>query len=52
LLKVMHPEELEEMKLNHDFRRNLLYAYERYYSFHIQDFTPLKTLPVLKEILN
>jgi len=52
LLKVMHPEELEEMKLNHDFRRNLLYAYERYYSFHIQDFTPMKTLPVLKEILN
>ena len=52
LLKVMHPEELEEMKLNHDFRRNLLFAYERYYSFHIQDFTPMKTLPVLKEILN
>ena len=52
LLKVMHPEELEEIKLNHDFRRNLLYAYETYYSFHIQDFTPMKTLPVLKEILN
>ena len=52
LLKVMHPEELEEVKLNHDFRRNLLFAYERYYSFHIQDFTPMKTLPVLKEILN
>jgi len=52
LLKVMRPEELEEIKLNHDFRRNLLFAYERYYSFHIQDFTPMKTLPVLKEILN
>jgi len=52
LLKVMQPEELEELKLNHDFRRNLLFAYERFYAFHIQDFGTMKTLPVLKEILN
>jgi DNA repair protein RecO (recombination protein O) len=52
LLKVMHPEELEQIHLNHDFRRNLLHAYESYYGFHIQDFGTLKTLPVLKEILN
>src|SRR5947207_167 len=52
LLKVRQLEELEQIRLNQDFRRNLLNAYERYYSFHIQDFTPLKTLPVLKEILN
>ncbi|HEV8284022.1 MAG TPA: DNA repair protein RecO [Chitinophagaceae bacterium] len=51
LLKVMQPGELEQIKLNHDFRRNLLYAYEAYYSFHIQDFGTMKTLPVLKEIL-
>ena len=50
LLKVMKPQELEEIQLNHDFRRNLLYAYETYYSFHIQDFGSMKTLPVLKEI--
>jgi len=52
LLKVRQPGELQEIKLNHDFRRNLLYAYETYYAFHIQDFGTMKTLPVLKEILN
>jgi DNA repair protein RecO (recombination protein O) len=52
LLKVMQPKELEEIRLNHEFRRNLLYAYERFYAFHIQDFGPMKTLSVLKEILN
>jgi len=51
LLKVMQPEELAEIKLNHDFRRNLLHAYETYYAFHIQDFGRLKTVPVLKEIV-
>lgn len=52
LLKVSQPAELEHMKLNHDFRRNLLYAYETYFGFHIQDFGTMKTLPVLREILN
>ena len=52
LLNVRQPSELEEIKLNHDFRRNLLHAYETYYSFHIQDFGTMKTLPVLREILN
>src|SRR5258706_2471304 len=52
LLKTQRPEELEEIKLNHDFRRNLLYTYETYYAIHIQDFGSLRTLPVLKEILS
>jgi DNA repair protein RecO (recombination protein O) len=52
LLKVRQPVELEQIKLNHDFRRSLLFAYETYYAFHIQDFGTMKTLPVLKEILN
>jgi DNA repair protein RecO (recombination protein O) len=51
LLKVMQPEELADIKLNHEFRRNLLHAYETYYAFHIQDFGRLKTLPVLREIV-
>jgi DNA repair protein RecO (recombination protein O) len=51
ILKAQQPEELEEVKLNHDFRRSLLYAYEKYYALHVQDFGTLKTLPVLKEIL-
>ena len=52
LLKVMQPQELEEIKLNHDFRRNLLFAYEIYYALHMQDFGTMKTLPVLREILS
>jgi len=51
LLKMMQPEELEQLKLNHDFRRQLLFAYETYYAFHIQDFGTMKTLPVLREVL-
>lgn len=52
ILKVQQPEELEDIKLNHDFRRHLLFAYETYYKLHIQDFGTMRTLPVLKEILN
>ena len=51
LLKMMQPEELEQLKLNHDFRRQLLFAYEIYYALHIQDFGTMKTLPVLREVL-
>jgi len=52
LLKVRHPGELRDIKLHHDFRRNLLHAFETYYALHIQDFGTMKTLPVLREILN
>ena len=52
LLKVMQPRELEDIKLNQDFRRSLLQAYEMYYALHISDFGKLKSLPVLREILN
>jgi DNA repair protein RecO (recombination protein O) len=52
LLKVQHPEELEEIKLNHDFRRRLLHVYESYYALHITDFGMMKTLPVLQEVLS
>lgn len=52
LLKVMQVKELEEIKLHHDFRRNLLYVYETYYALHIHDFGTMKSLPVLREILN
>jgi DNA repair protein RecO (recombination protein O) len=52
LLKVRHPSELEEIKLNSELRRELLKAYEIYYALHIQDFGTMKTLPVLREILS
>lgn len=51
LLKVMQIDELEEVKLNHDFRRHLLQRYEDYYRLHIQDFGTMKSLPVLREVL-
>src|SRR4026207_2319079 len=52
LLKMMQPEELEQIKLHHDFRRQLLFAYEIYYALHIQDFGTMKTLPVLREVIS
>jgi DNA repair protein RecO (recombination protein O) len=52
LLKVMRPDELGDVKLNHDFRRNLLHVCETYYAFHIPDFGTMRTLPVLLEILS
>ena len=52
LLKVRQPEELADIKLNHEFRRNLLQSYERYYALHIQEFGTLRTLPILREILS
>ena len=52
LLKVQQTKELEDIKLNHEFRRNLLFTYEVYYKLHVQDFGTMRTLPVLKEILS
>ena len=52
LLMVRQPDELAQIKLNHEFRRALLYAYETYYRLHFHDFGTLKTLPVLQEILS
>jgi DNA repair protein RecO (recombination protein O) len=52
LLKVQQPEELKDIKLNHEFRRSLLFIYEVYYKLHVQDFGTMRTLPVLREILS
>jgi DNA repair protein RecO (recombination protein O) len=51
LLKVKQPVELADLPLNKDKRRALMDAYEDFYSMHIQGFTPLKTLPVLRTLL-
>ncbi len=51
LLKVMQPHELEDFKLNHEIRRNLLLRYLEYFSLHIHDFGQMKTLLVLHEVL-
>lgn len=51
ILRVQQPHELQDIRLNKDFRRHLLQALESYYILHIQDFGVMKTLPVLKELL-
>ena len=51
LLKVLQPAELKEIKLNKSIRTTILSALENYYIFHISEFSALKTLPVLHELL-
>ena len=51
LLRIMIPAELEDLKMGHLKRRELLLKYIEYYSLHMQDFGQMKTLPVLQEVL-
>jgi DNA repair protein RecO (recombination protein O) len=51
LLRVRHPNELAELKLNRDIRRRLLQSLEGYYQLHQPDFGTLRSLPVLRSIL-
>jgi DNA repair protein RecO (recombination protein O) len=52
LLKVMQPDELEQLLLNHEIRRALLNHIQLFYGLHIQDFGQLKSLLVLQEVLS
>lgn len=52
ILKIMQPEELKDLHLNQETRRRMIHAIEAYYAFHIQDFGSLRTLPVLRELMN
>ncbi len=52
ILKIMQPQDLEEVKLNQELRRKILSALESYYALHVSDFGTMKTLPVLREISN
>jgi DNA repair protein RecO (recombination protein O) len=52
LLNVMQLAELASFQLHHHFRRQLLHAYETYYSLHVADFGKLNTLHVLSEVLD
>ncbi len=51
LLRIQHPADLSQLRLNHEFRRGLLQAYEDYYALHLSDFGRLRTLPVLRAVL-
>lgn len=51
LLKTMQPQELSQIKLNQQKRRNLLQRYQEFYALHIPDFGQLKTLKIMYELL-
>ena len=51
ILRAQKPDELEQIKLHHEFRRKLLAAIEIFYGYHINDFGRMRTIPVLQEIL-
>ncbi len=51
LLKVMHPDELDQIKLNKEIRRNLLNAYQLFYSLHLDESIQLRSLKILQEVL-
>ena len=48
LLKVMQPEELAQIGLNRQMRKELLKAFQNFYALHIADFGVLRTIPVLQ----
>jgi DNA repair protein RecO (recombination protein O) len=51
LLKVIHPQDLHEIKMNRNIRKEILKTLESYYSWHVPEFGSMKTLKVLSEIL-
>jgi DNA repair protein RecO (recombination protein O) len=52
ILKIMHPDELQDVVLNQEMRRRITHAIEEYYALHVPDFGTMRTLPVLREIMN
>lgn len=51
LLQVMQPQELNQIRLNKETRRKLLYAFQAYYAYHLPEFGTLKSLSVLQTVL-
>jgi DNA repair protein RecO (recombination protein O) len=52
LMKVMHPDELTEISLNRNMRKEILDLLEKYYSIHLPEFGKMKTLPILKQLMD
>jgi DNA repair protein RecO (recombination protein O) len=52
LMKVMHPNELTEIPLNRNTRKEILDLLEKYYSIHLPEFGKMKTLPILKQLMD
>ena len=51
LLKAVHPQDLNEIKMNRNIRKGILKSLESYYAWHVPEFGTMKTLNVLSEIL-
>lgn len=51
LLKAVHPQDLNEIKMNRNTRKEILKSLESYYAWHVPDFGTMKTLNVLSEVL-
>jgi DNA repair protein RecO (recombination protein O) len=51
LLKVIHPQDLGEIKINRNIRSQILKIMESFYAWHIPEFGNMKTLMVLSEVL-
>jgi DNA repair protein RecO (recombination protein O) len=51
ILRIQMPAELEQLKINHLKRRELLAKYMEYYSLHVQEFGQMRTLAVMQEVL-
>ncbi len=51
VLKIMHPSELNQVKLNKETRRLLLTKMHQYYQLHISEFGSMKTMKILQEVL-
>ncbi len=52
LLRARHPEHLQEIKLSKEERKQLLHAYQLFFSLHIQEFGTMKTIAVLEAIFS
>lgn len=50
LLKVSHPEDLDQFDLNQTQRRMLIQRYMQYYALHVPEFGQMKTLSVMYEV--
>lgn len=48
---IMFYNDLENIALNRQLRRNLLAAYQQFFALHIQDFGELRSVRVLQEVL-
>jgi DNA repair protein RecO (recombination protein O) len=50
-MQVTHIHDLEQLQLNQQTRRELVQACIRYFTLHIADFTALKSMQVLQEVM-